>query len=244
MVGIIVLLFSGLLLIILGWLLAKKEMYWMISGYNTMSKERKKLVDVEGLARFLAKHLYVMGFIFLLAALFISINLEYLTLAIIFLLLPQTIILIIKAQSFDQGAKNENGGYKTSAKLTIGFMILVFVGVAFLLFRSLTPAEIIIGNDSLEIEGLDGKQILYETIQEVYIEETRPNIISRNNGTSIADIRKGHFTLDNRRRALLFLEPDNPPYLFIITERDRIIISRENREQTEQIYREITDNLR
>lgn len=41
--------------------------YFLISGYNTMSKEKKDKVDIDGLARFMGMYLYANGAAFLAA---------------------------------------------------------------------------------------------------------------------------------------------------------------------------------
>lgn len=65
----VVLLTSGLmpvlLLVVIGILIKYKKAYWLISGYNTMSAEKKKNVNIEGLGNFTANICFLMaGLIF------------------------------------------------------------------------------------------------------------------------------------------------------------------------------------
>jgi len=50
--------------------------YFLISGYNTMSKEKKDKVDIEGLARFMGTYLYANGAAFLAAGILQAIGIE------------------------------------------------------------------------------------------------------------------------------------------------------------------------
>lgn len=50
--------------------------YFLISGYNTMSKEKKDKVDIEGLARFMGMYLYANGAAFLAAGILQDIGIK------------------------------------------------------------------------------------------------------------------------------------------------------------------------
>ncbi|MDW7671778.1 MAG: DUF3784 domain-containing protein [Bacillota bacterium] len=51
----------GALFILLGIAIHKLKWYFLISGYNTMSKEKKANVDTEGLGRLMGFYLYLNG---------------------------------------------------------------------------------------------------------------------------------------------------------------------------------------
>ncbi len=59
---------TGLLLIILGYLIKEKKMTWMIAGYNTSSAKKKAEYDTEALAVGMGKFLYALGGIALIGA--------------------------------------------------------------------------------------------------------------------------------------------------------------------------------
>ena len=63
---------TGLLLIILGYLIKKKKMIWMIAGYNTSSAKKKAEYDSEALASGMGKFLYTLGGIVLLDFLLVN----------------------------------------------------------------------------------------------------------------------------------------------------------------------------
>lgn len=237
----IILIFSGLLLIILGWLVDRKKWYWLISGYNTMSAEKKKNVDIEGLARYLARHMYVMGGFMILATLFAWAGYGMLATILFFALLPQTMILVVQAQSFDGNAKNEDGSYKMSVKLIISFMALVLLTVTGILYFSLTPARFLVEQEALVIQGMYGRTIPISQMEDVKISDTHPVLTRRVNGSAVGEARKGRFQLENRGSALVFLENDKPPYLLIQTSRELIIINSKTEGKVSDLFTEISE---
>ena len=56
-IGITILLFA------LGWLVRVKKTTWLISGYNTSSKEDKAKYDIDKLTKHVGSFLYILGFI-------------------------------------------------------------------------------------------------------------------------------------------------------------------------------------
>ena len=64
----------ALIFTILGLAIHKFKCYWLISGYNTASKEEKKSVDIKSLSKILAKSLYFSSILCIISYL---INLVY-----------------------------------------------------------------------------------------------------------------------------------------------------------------------
>ncbi len=59
---------TALLLFILGYLIKEKKMAWMIAGYNTSSKKKKREYDTDALTAGMGRFLYVLGGIVLIGA--------------------------------------------------------------------------------------------------------------------------------------------------------------------------------
>ncbi len=53
----------AILFIVLGILIKNGKMYWLIAGYNTMSKEEKEKYDIVGIARVFRNVMFGMAFI-------------------------------------------------------------------------------------------------------------------------------------------------------------------------------------
>jgi len=106
---IVVNLITGLFLIGIGFLV--KSSPDLISGYSTMSKEKKKNVDIVGLSTFMKKGFIIMGITMIILSLFIKVlHLKeiFSVWVIIFIPLVGTIFLAIKAQKFDGNKKAKN----------------------------------------------------------------------------------------------------------------------------------------
>ncbi len=82
-------------------------MYWLISGYNTAKKEEKECYDIEGLANFLATQMYIMAGLFVIVSVMIYFRQDILGGLVFFLILPQSMYLVIKAQSFYKAKEEE-----------------------------------------------------------------------------------------------------------------------------------------
>jgi len=57
------------LLLIIAWLIKYKKITWLISGYNTASKDAKQAYDIEKLTRYVGNFLFILAGIFLAMAL-------------------------------------------------------------------------------------------------------------------------------------------------------------------------------
>lgn len=59
-------------LLIIGWLIKYKKVTWLISGYNTASKEQKQRYDTEKLCRYVGNFLFILaGILFCLAVIIV-----------------------------------------------------------------------------------------------------------------------------------------------------------------------------
>ena len=56
----------AILFIALGILIKYRKMYFLIAGYNTMSKEEKEKYDIDGIARVFRNVMFGMGFLIII----------------------------------------------------------------------------------------------------------------------------------------------------------------------------------
>ena len=104
---IILNLITGLFFIGIGFLV--KYSPDVIAGYNTMSKEKKKNVDIVGLSTFMKRGFIIMGTSMIFLSLFIKIfhlNDMFNFGVMLFIIFGGTIILAIKAKKFNGNKKN------------------------------------------------------------------------------------------------------------------------------------------
>lgn len=55
-------------LLIVGWLIKYKKVTWLISGYNTASKQEKQRYDIEKLCKYMGNFIFTLASIFLVMA--------------------------------------------------------------------------------------------------------------------------------------------------------------------------------
>lgn len=233
----------SIVLIFVGVCIKYFKAYWLISGYNTMSDEKKKNVDVENLGKMIGNFCFVMAglmFVFIL-----SLVLEQTTLMIItaLMLASSIIYTVIKSQKFDGNAMKSNGEMKKSAKITVGltvaFLVIVFIGVGILLYKSSQPVTYNVSEDRIEITGLYGETINFSHINKIYISDKIPDIKSRTNGSAFGGMLKGYFKVDQIGNAKLFINTKVPSFIFIETDNKTIILNERDEASTKELFTEL-----
>jgi len=224
----------GLFFIGLGFLV--KAFPDLIAGYNTMSKEQKANVDIQGLSSFMRNVLIVIGLViiagnFLLHLVGFPMIASSLTFIVPFVGIA---FFIVKAPKFDH---NKPGSKSKMTYFVLGFVVLI---VAVLLYVGTTPAKIEINGDSIHITGIYGIEITGSDIQEITLREKLPSIIKRTNGFSFGSSNKGNFKLDEYGKCKLFLQSESGPYLILIEKNgEKIILNQKNKTETEQVFENI-----
>jgi hypothetical protein len=214
-----IVLLPALILVILGILVKYFKVYWLISGYNTMSSEKKKNVDVVGLSRFTGNLCFAIAGIIGLAEI-LMIKEKMAAAGIIFaLLFPISIYAMIKSQQYDGNTRNPNGTMKRKAKIKTGlfiaFLLITAIGVGILLYQSYQPIGVVITEEYLEIKGLYGEKIALTDITKVATIAELPEIIERTNGAALGERLKGNFRLKELGATKLFLDRGKPPFIYI-----------------------------
>lgn len=240
----IVLLFSGLIptgiLVGIGVLIKYKKAYWLISGYNTMSAEKKKNVDIEGLGRFTANVCFVIAAIILVASILMLFGKMAISGIVFALMLPITIYILIKAQKFDGNTCNSEGKMKTGTKVIISTIIAVIVlsavGVGVLIYFSNKPAEYTLQNGILKISGMYGQEVFIYEISGLELIETIPKILFKTNGAATETMLKGYFKLKDIGEAKIFVDVSKPPFIYLKSNSKILIINCDDGEKTEELY--------
>lgn len=226
--------------IILGICIKVFKMYWLISGFNTMSAEKKKNVDVKGLGNMMGNFCFIMaGIIF---AFIVSLFFENVVLSIIIIVtfVFTIIYMIIRSQKFDGNAMNKDGTLNTKTKIIIGsvisFLVLILFLVGILLYQSNKPTTYNISEDKIEITGLYGETINFKDITDIFMMDKMPDITLRTNGSALGSVLKGNFLVDQIGQVKLFVNTKIPPFILIKTANQTIILNGEDQTKTQEIY--------
>jgi len=223
----------GLFMIGIGFLV--KSAPDLIAGYNTMSKDKKKNVDIEGLSTFMRNGLITIGLSIIIGYyLFKWIGFTMIANSMILIVtLVGVTILIVNAQKLDHNKTKET-------KLTYFILGLVFLFVIGLITYGFIPSKTIYGNDTIRFSGMYGFEISIDEIENVELTDELPTIKIRTNGFSFGNIKKGYFNLDEFGKSRLLIHSDLAPYLILTKNNgDKIIINFKEKIETEKIYEKI-----
>jgi len=217
--------------------------YFLISGYNTMSKEKKAKVNTEGLGRLIGMYSYVNGGVFIVLGVLHALDLkQFMTPAIVFFCIS-TFYLLIKAQKYDGNIYDENGKLRKGAwkqlVLPRGIIVVTLIVVAVLMFFSSQPTKVTILEDGIQIHGMYGDVYTWDSIEAVKLMEELPVIERRTNGSALGPNLKGHFRTKELGSVKLFVNTQKPPFIYLETGDGITIFNMENADETQEIFREI-----
>lgn len=236
----------GLFLMLTGWAVVKFPL--LIAGYNTMSKEQQKKVDIKGASRMMRKTFVLMG----LGTMFIPYLLQLAGCRTATGLVPVVIILLGTAYMLFRSRKYTNAlnspdtsvGNTHKKQKAKGFYILAFLTISLLVFFAygLRPARVTTENEALTISGLYGTALPLQTIDSVTLIESLPSGW-RTNGIAAGAIRKGHFNLKGIGKCLLFTQSPDGPFIHITSSGSvPVILNKKTPQQTRELYEKLKGN--
>jgi len=215
-------------------------MYWLISGYNTMSAEKKKNVDTQQLGILMGNVCFILGFLTFFGFLLIVLQAFTAGMIVLALFFPVIIYTLITAQKYDGNTRTADNKMKTSAKIIVGIIVAALIGVlgfvATRISKDMQPMTAHIEQNSLVIDGSYGQTILISDLQEIQLIDTLPVIERRTNGSATGDMLRGYFQLSQVGTALLYLDRENPPFILLTTKVDKIYLNLETAEQTRELF--------
>lgn len=184
----------------------------LISGYSTMSAEKRENVDLQAIGQLMKRGFLIIGVVTAVGGL-ICRALSWNMMVVLMLIIPLlagAFVLIILGQKYDHNPRSRFARWAPA-----GFIALVslFVGVMFI--SDSAPTQVVVGTDSVEFTGAYGVTIPFAEIEQVDLLDTIPKIEMRTNGLALGEVRKGSFRLAEWGKCRLLLESAVPPYLLI-----------------------------
>lgn len=244
----IVFIFMALLFLLIGIAVKRFKWYFLISGYNTMTKEQQAQVDIEKTGNLLGNFCYTMFFTQILASALGYFNYEFLAFMISFVsIILGIIIILIKSEKYDGNDRNPDGSIKKEKKIEILVISVilgaVIIGVTDMMFSSNKASDIIIGENYIQIKGMYKTDILIDDIKEVTLKESIPKVIAKTNGSNLGSRLKGNFKLEQLGKVKLFIDQNKSPFIFIKLDGSYVIINSEDRISTENLYKQIKEKV-
>lgn len=236
------------LFLFLGFAVHKLKWHFLISGYNTMSKEQKENVDVEKLGKAVGIYSYFIAVLFALIAFVDWLDYTQLILPIMIILIISTVFLIVKTQKYNHNLFDENGKWKKGAskqlKKPVIILTIMLAAVAVIIYFANIPVKIEALDEGLEIGGMYGDTYRWDQMEQVVLLEHIPEIAMRTNGSAVGSMLQGHFKFENGEKAKLFIDKSKPPYIQFIYEGKKIIFNLQSEQQTQDMYKVIEEKIR
>ena len=204
----------GVILMLTGLLVYRFPM--LISGVNTMSKERLSKVNLEGLKHVMRNALLISGaVIILLGGLSTLVRIPEgihfaLLMAVIF---GMVIAVTLLSRRYDAGMQGE-AGRKERRKSQIVLIVVAVILLATVLFFFVgtKPAKVEVSEDCITAKGGGySASIPVTDISEVTVLADWPAIALRTNGVGTEKVCIGHFRLKNGEKCMMFLCVDGGP---------------------------------
>lgn len=220
--------------------------HFLIAGYNTMSREKKKNVDTEGLGRFMGIYSYANGVIFFGMGLLQALNVEVSITPALGFFAVSTSYFLIRAQKFDGNLYDEKGKLRQGAgkqmAIPLGILGVTIIAVAALMFASAQTTRVSFLVEGLQIHGMYGEVIEWDSLDEVRLIESLPSIERRTNGSAIGSSLKGHFRTTEYGAVKLFVDTKIPPFVFLRMDERIVIFNMGEARETQEIYGKIVSH--
>ncbi len=237
----------GAFFIAIGLAIHKFKCYFLISGYNTMPKEKKQKVNTDSLGRLMGIYSYINGVSLIFVGILAGFGIKSAQLPYMLLFVASTIYLLIKAQRYDKNIFDENGklikGAGKNLILPIGIIAVVVIFVGVLMLFSVQPTKVTFFQDYIQIHGMYGEEYQWNTIEKVSIIEELPTIEMRTNGSALGSNLKGYFRTKDKKIVKLFVNTSKPPYIIMETKYGIIIFNLKDKENTTIAYEAIINQI-
>jgi len=198
----------SLLFIVIGFIVTENNAKYLLAGYNTMSNEERKRVDIKAYIDYFKKfHLFLGTSFILIGMLLIYSGYENET-SIFIVAYPLLAYIYFIATSTK---------YFTTKKNKIGVFLLA-IGLIFIVamfIRDFKETKLVLNSNSIEFKGDYGEIVPFEKIKSIQLVNEKPKIVQRTNGFSAGTIKKGFYKTDTGEKVKLIINAENKPYILI-----------------------------
>ena len=218
----------------------------LINPYGNLSPERKELVDIESLKKAIAIICGVTGFLLVVAAALYMLKVidedvcGTVLVVLAFAMLVPLFVAMMRYNGFGRDSSGKVAKSTRNSKIALissGVSLLV---VAVILVLSFRPTKITVGEESVKISGLYGREIPVADIVSVEMLDEMPSIRQRVNGSETGRRLKGHFLLKNGEKCVAFVRKQ-APYIEMRTTDNLYYINADSKEETNDLFQELKE---
>lgn len=209
-------LFLSGVFVVLALVVNENNARYLLSGYNTMTEERRKDFDITGYLKDFRRFFILLsiGNFIIAVVIYLSGLQDYSVISSLVLMFIALPYLIVKGQRYDhhKGKRHWLPGY-----IAIAVLIIVGAGTSWMISAGLKDSELVVADDHVEIEGMYGEEILLRDISSANLVSDLPVLVTRTNGFALAKHLKGYFRAENGKTVKLFVDGSLPPFLELKT---------------------------
>jgi hypothetical protein len=236
-------LITGGFLVAIGLAVHAFKMHFLIAGYNTMSADRRKNVDIRGLARMMGICMYLCGGAFAATGILDALGVRIGMFPALALLIVSVLFMAIRAQKYDPSQYDESGKLRREAVAQIAvpatIVVSVLILVAVLFIGSSRPTRATLQDEGLRIHGMYGRLYPWDSLGDIRLIDELPSIERRVNGSGLGANLKGHFRTTQYGVVMLFVNAEAPPFVLFESDGGIVIFNTGSADETRAVYKEI-----
>lgn len=212
--------------------------YFLISGYNMMSKKQKENVDIKSLGNLIGNYMFLIASIVGISGYMQNLGYKNISLSIMLSMIPLIIILLIKAQKYDYNKQNSKDR-KIKYTVAIGIILLTLIITSGFLIVGIIEPKVDISSDKIMISGLYKRTIKVSNIKEITLEDTIPRVLRKTNGFDFGYTLRGNFELEGEGISSIYIQENQSPYIVIKTDKRLVILNYKDPARTQSLYNDL-----
>lgn len=222
----------SLLFIAIGFIVNEHNAKYLLSGYNTMSEEERKKVNIKAYIQYFRRFHFFLGISFFPIGTLLTYFIDENATGVFIGIYPILAYTFFIATSFKYFNSQKN---KIGVFILLGALILIigFLG------RDLQENKMLINSETIEFQGSYGEIVPLKTIKSIELVSDKPKITLRTNGFSLGSVKKGYFKTDKGEIVKLILNGDNKPYILLTKLDGKKIYYSAKEESNEKLFEEI-----
>ena len=131
---------------------------------------------------------------------------------------------------------------KKRLMVLVGILVLVLGAIGLLVYFEEQPPRVTVTDTSFKVQGIIyGEEFALAEITGVALCQHVPRILARTNGYAGGRTLRGHFRLAQLGDGQLFVRLGVPPYLFVRTREDYVIVNFSDPARTQEAYDEVME---
>lgn len=229
----------SLLFVAIGFIVTERNAKYTLSGYNLMSEEDRKRIDIKSYLSFFRKFHVFLGVTLLIlgAALTYLINENVgLIFLVVYPILAYT-CLVVASSKYSKGLSAKWN--KVGILIMIGTLLFAigFFGYVF------KENKLIFDAQSIEIKRIYGETLSQNQIESIELVNQLPNITWKTNGFALGSIKKGYFKTEKGEIIKLILNSENKPYILFVKSDGKKIYYSAKKAPNEMIFNQMKQTL-